>query len=351
MINLYFVDLKMLSFQTKDPTEEELTSLKVKWLSPLMSGYGEHLVRRDRVVEQQEPTEEDIFGITISDWRERLGNFPEEVMRKTIEGKTQYCSGPLEMDNLDYPFQHRQKRILPLHPRRIKGRVDSDMYYSIVQSIDGFTCVQLFVCIDSQFIFIKCMKKESIPHSSLQDFVCTIGAPNTLLTDNALTIGGERWRKTNRTNVTRHIFIVPHNQQQNQSERKIGYIKRMERMTLRMSKAPLVFWSYCCRFMVDCWNHIAHQMLQWKTPKEVLDGNTPDISMFRFACWKEIEYVENTEKFPERRFQDGCLIRISWGHGDAMSYYVWSEPDGDWKKGGVLVQNVVQSREGGVKGT
>ena len=171
------------------------------------------------------------------------------------------------MENRDYPKNYFKKRLLPLHPRRIRGRVDSDTFFSSIQSIRGFWCVQIFLCTLSRFIFVKCLKREAHSHSAYLDFIREIGAPNTLLTDNAKTQVGKKWTKTSRQHVTKKIKTAPHNQHQNQSERAIQDVKKLVSTTLRLSKAPLKFWHYCLMFIVDCLNFSSRESLSWNTPE------------------------------------------------------------------------------------
>ena len=190
------------------------------------------------------------------------------------------------------------------------------------------------------------MRRESHSHGPYQDVIRNVGAPNTLLTDNAQTQVGKKWTTTIRANASKQVTTVPHNQQHNQAERKVGDLKKRMIMVLRYAKAPLVFWCYdCLQFVIDCLNHSAHQQLDWRTPMEYKDGFTPDISMFRFRFWEPIWYYEPTAKYPRPNFLPGRFVGIAWDCGDAFTYKVWTTPNNDWSKGLELVRNVVRSRQ------
>ena len=105
------------------------------------------------------------------------------------------------------------------------------------------------------------MRRESHSHKAYQDFVRNVGAPVTLLTDNANTLTGKKWTKTSRDNITKQRKIAPHNQQQNQSEGRLGKVKARTLLVMRKSNAPLVFWCYCLQFVVDCLNHTSVKSL------------------------------------------------------------------------------------------
>jgi hypothetical protein len=145
------------------------------------------------------------------------------------------------MDKREAPRQHRKKRVQALHPSRIEGRTDSDTFFSSIKSVKGFACIQIFFVCLHRFIFVRGMQKESESHGAYQDMIREVGAPNTLLTDNAQTQIGKKWTKTSRDNATRQIKTVPHNQNQNNAEQKIQDVKQRTIMNLRYSMAPLVF--------------------------------------------------------------------------------------------------------------
>ena len=119
------------------------------------------------------------------------------------------------------------------------------------------------------------MIRESNSHQEYQDFVRNIGSPVTLLTDNAKTLIGKKWTKMSRDNTTKQHKIAPYNQQQNQSEGRLGKFKTRTLLVMRKSNAPLIFWFYCLQFVVDCMNHSSVKSLNWKTPMEKLHGTPP----------------------------------------------------------------------------
>ena len=340
IVNLNFTDSeKLLTFNIRKPSEEEVNTLGINWLTPRIPVNAPDLlkqsIRRGRGA---------VVPENVVDWENRLGNSPEMVTAKTIAATTQLCIEPIEMENREAPRQHRKQRLLPLHPRRLEGRTDSDTFFASEKSIRNFTCVQLFFHVLSGFLYVRCMRREAHSHGAYQDFVRDIGAPNILLTDNAQTQIGQKWTKTSRENVTRQIATAPHNQQQNQAERKIRDLKTRVLLNLRKANAPITFWCYCLQWITDCLNHTAQQNLEWKTPIEVLDGMTPDISVFRFSFFEPVWYYEPTAKYPEPNFLPGRFVGIAWHHGDAFTYRIWTCPKGHHSGGQELIRNIVKSR-------
>jgi hypothetical protein len=184
-IALDFVDDKTLSFQLRQPTQEELENLEILWLTPRKLTANSKMHRTARrapggIVPVPAP------------WEERLGYAPELITVKTLEAMTQLCSSPVEMDQRENPRQHRKTRIQALHPRRITGRTDSDTFFSSVETVRKFMSVQIFFCVLTKFLYVKGMRRESHSHSAYQDFVRDVGAPNMLLTDNSQTQTGKK---------------------------------------------------------------------------------------------------------------------------------------------------------------
>jgi hypothetical protein len=217
--DLDFVDQKTLSFKLQTPTTGELDELTIHWLSPqrldLSSSTG-NAVRRSpgAIVQSQAP------------WEERLGNLPEMITVKTLEATTQLCKSPVKMDKRESPRQHRKQRVQALHPKRIEGRTGLDAFFASIKLVRNYSCVQIFYSVLHRYIFVRGMRKESELHGAYQDLVREVGAPNILLTDNAQTQVGKKWTKTSRDNATRQIKTAPHNQNQNNAERKIQDMKR-----------------------------------------------------------------------------------------------------------------------------
>ena len=355
---------KIMTLKCRKPTQKELENLEIFWLSPFTPGLTKDpeitppIRRKAKVVPnfqnvlngKEEGVDElinkgeDEPQQKIDRWKDCLANPPVDIVKKTLDATTRFCEAPVEMENREAMRQHRKQRILPLHPRRIKGRTDSDTFFSSVKSVRGYRCVQLFVCLLSDYLYIKCLRRESHSHSAYQDFIREVGAPNTLLTDNSQTQTGELWTETSRKNATRQIHSVPHNQNQNTAERKVQDAKHRTSMTLQYSKAPLLFWCYCLYFVIDCLNFTAKKKLNWRTPMEVLNGETPDISMFRFKFWEPVWYYENPAKWPSSTKLPGRWIGIAWNHGDDFTYRIWTTPENDWRKGREIIRNVVMCR-------
>ena len=367
-------DGDIMKLKLREPTDEELTTLGVVWIMPAIVNHTPQSIRRNRpsistfhiqVPEQGEPVPEEevaidplqttpasekkkvTFGndVGLKNWKELLGFPSDEVVEKTLDNTTQLCAEPVEMERRELPRQHRKKRLHPLHPKRLHGRTDSDTFFSSVKSIRGYKCVQLFVHVPSDFLFVRCMQREKHSHGALQDFIREVGAPTTLITDNSQTQTGEKWKATSRQVMTKQRKFAPHNQNQNKAERRIGDAKHKTMQVMRWANAPLVFWCYALIHVIDCLNHIAKKRLNWRTSYELLNGDTPDLSAFRFTFWQPIEYFDPVAKFPDSQWKKGRFLGIAWDTGDQFTFYVWTDHDGDWKNGSELTRNIVRPRK------
>jgi hypothetical protein len=186
------------------------------------------------------------------------------------------------------------------------------------------------------------MQREAHSHGAYQDFVREIGAPELIVTDNSQTQTGKKWEATSRSIITKQRKFEPHNQNQNKAERRIQDVKHRVMMVLGKAKAPLIFWCYCLIYVIDCLNFTAKKSLGWKTSYEILNGDTPDISAFRFGFWQPIDYFDPTAKFPDSQWKQGRFLGIAWDYGDQFTFTIWTEPGGDWRKGRELVRNIVR---------
>ena len=89
---------------------------------------------------------------------------------------TQMQVKPVESERREIPRQHRKKRLLMLYPRRFKGRTDTDMFFSTVKSIRGYLCVQIFCHALSDYLFVRCMQRDSHSHGAYQGYIREVGA-------------------------------------------------------------------------------------------------------------------------------------------------------------------------------
>jgi hypothetical protein len=164
VVELEFTDSeKLLTFPIRMPTDNELESIPIYWLTPRVPVDATSLLIQSCRRRTIEIAPESEIG-----WEARLAYPPEMITAKTLAATTQLCIQAVEMENRESPRQHRKQRLLPLHPRRLEGRTDSDTFFASIKSIRNFACVQLFFHLKSQFLFVRCMRREGHSHGAYQ---------------------------------------------------------------------------------------------------------------------------------------------------------------------------------------
>ena len=105
---------------------------------------------------------------------------------------------------------------------------------------------------------------------------------------------------------------------------------------------PLSQHGWCQLWCCDVRNHLASRKIEWRTPTEILLGDTPDISVFRFHFWEQIEYYNPAAKQPSSGWLSGRLLGINRQTGDAMPYFIKTEKEvGRYV---VLTRSTIRSR-------
>ena len=85
-----------------------------------------------------------------------------------------------------------------MHYTRLRDHASGDTFYSSVQSISGYTCVQSFVTLTFDFIWVKLLRRESQVLGSYQELCNKMRMPNELITDNLKVQVGRKFAKINR---------------------------------------------------------------------------------------------------------------------------------------------------------
>ena len=78
---------------------------------------------------------------------------------------------------------------------------------------------------------------------------------------------------------------------------------------------------------------------------EVSLGYTPDISQFRFYFYEPIWYFDPRIKLPQLNLFKARYLAVAESCGDAMTYYILTEPEDIRTKRQVLVRSVIKSRQ------
>ena len=321
-ISLKFDGRKMY-LNIRKPTQEEIDTLEIFEITspepfePESDSSYANLRRRDTKRKYKEYP----GGLTMEEWRKRLALAPEDVVRKTFEATTQ-LSMSVEAENRVIPRDHYKSRFPFLREQRINDEFHSDTFFPSITTNKNETCSQLFFGKESDYMFVQPMKTESHSHVALQDFGRQVGLPKCIKTDNAKTEIGNKWTDWCRTYMVKSKFTEPKHPWQNLSEQGIGDLARMVKRCMRAFDAPLSRHGWCQLWCCKVRNCLASRKLNWRTPTEKLTGDTPDISIFRFHFWEEVEYYDTKEKNPHDGWKTGRFLGINDSAGDAMTYYI-----------------------------
>jgi hypothetical protein len=156
-------------------------------------------------------------------WRPYLAYRPIEVVRRTLEQKTQMAKLSSSI-----PMRRHVRSLFPfLNRKRIYETIATDTIFSSVRDVSGATCAQVFYGITSHFINVYALKTEADGPQAFEDFARTEGLPNTIRSNNSkmqrysakLTARLREW-------MAKSEFAEPHHPQLNPAElRAIRWLK------------------------------------------------------------------------------------------------------------------------------
>ena len=345
MIPLEFDGLKMF-INIRRPTNKEMDELPILELTADVPFQPDSADDHDNIVTNRrkeiKKIEYDSPGnIPLAEWRKRLAFAPEDVVRKTFLATTQLATN-VEAENRVSGRRHFKSRFNYLKEKRINDIFHSDTFFPTIRTNSGDTCSQLFIGRNTDFMKVYPLKKESHSFRALQDFSRSVGLPKGIKTDNATAETGSKWTNFCRDFKIDTTYTEPHSPWQNYAEHGIGNLGRMVTRCMKIFKVPLDRHHWCQRWCCDVRNHLASRKLNWRTPQEKISGETPDISVFRFHFWQEVEYYDPTCKQPESGWIPARFLGIAWDSGDFMTYYI--ETRSKTNRATVLVRSTVRTR-------
>ncbi len=141
------------------------------------------------------------------------------------------------------------------------------------------------------------------------------------------------------------LLTEPHHSNQNLAERRGQDVKGLLSLAMQVSGAPLHLWCYCIEWICDVLNHIASNTEEGHPPAELHDGETKDISCFRFYFWEPVEYKTRANNSPESPWKPARFLGIARDSGNAFTFLIRTEPQEKHEKPVVLTRSVVRSRD------
>ena len=341
-------DGRKMYINIRRPTDDELRHLE---LFELTSPLGFSLLSKDMrtnvdLRREKFTTKKDRYpgGLSLETWQKRLAMAPFDVIRKTFEATTQMAP-TIEVENRSVARDHFKSRFPFFKWKRLNDEFHSDTFFPSVNTNQGHTCSQLFIGKDTDYMDVYPMRTESQSYSALQDFGRKVGIPRIIKTDNAKTEVGTKWTNWCRTYMVDTKFTEPMHPWQNRAERAIGDLGTMVKRCHRAFNAPLSRHHWCQKWCKDVRNILASRKLKWRTPKEKLTGETPDLSPFRFHFWEPIEYFDTSMKQPASGWKPGRFLGIDWDSGDFLTYFIETEKCPGEGRNMVLTRSNIRSRD------
>jgi Reverse transcriptase (RNA-dependent DNA polymerase) len=264
----------------------------------------------------------------LAEWRERLGFVSEEVVKKTFLATTQLVPS-VKHENEDNPKDFHVSRFPFLKSKLLR----ETWYIDPVEVNLGPKAKREYalVCYGDKskacfyFILGTAQTAEGVL-ACLWEFTRDIGSPDTIKSDYATNlVQNNAYKRFMRLTLIKLEASEADRHNQNHVERKWQDLKRHAETIILRRNVPMDQSHRVYQHLCDCFNHTATSSINWRTPWEMIDGDTPDISVFRFKFWEPIWYLVNTKKFPDQRFLRGRFVGIAWTTGDSMCYRIYTD--------------------------
>ena len=139
-------------------------------------------------------------------------------------------------------------------------------------------------------------------------------------------------------------YTEPYNPQQNSTERAMSHHKDLLEKMLILTGCDTRAWFKLSNYISEVQNRIALKTLEWRTPLEIRDGETPDISAYLlFSFWEKVYYMDPdsvTGKFPNNKEKIGRWLGVTQNHGDTFCFYILTEETEQ-----IIVRGTIRSAE------
>ena len=137
--------------------------------------------------------------------------------------------------------------------------------------------------------------------NTLEDIIQRRGAMELLISDNAKSETSGRVDDVLRAYKIKDWQSEPYFQHQNFAERGYRDVKARVIVIMNASGAAANEWLLILKYVIYIHNRMAQKSLGWKTPLEVLTGQTPDISIIYQMPYRTIVYFKRyEEQYPHK---------------------------------------------------
>jgi len=276
-------------------------------------------------------------------WKETLGFPPEETVKRTLAATTQLVP-TVQAETRELMRDHLATRIPELKLRRIDSVAYLDTFISSIISRRGYRYFNLYSLDDSGYDYPILMSRRTQSPQSVMPFARHCGIPRVIKSDNAKEFVGKRFQSELSRLKIDFQRTEPHHPNQNTAERRGGMLKAAVVHILTVSGAPLDLWCYAVEFVATVKACTARKSLNWRTPHELLFGETPDISKFRFPFYCPIWYYIPCESFPHPKMRPGRFLGFAHNAGDAFCYLILTIPEDGRETEQVMTRSVIRRR-------
>jgi len=307
-----------LGFQVRRPTAAQINELSMVFLTPdsPWDPVQGRVVRRKRTTNTRAPwTEKIISPEELHKWQVNLST-TAHVAKKTLENTTRLAS----VQMAGRLRRHLKARFPALNVRRLNEKVYTDTFYASVPSVKGNKCAQIFSS-SSGCVAIYPMKRESQFPDILLEEIKSHGAPKQIVSDNANAEISTKVKNVLNQYMIRQGTTEPHSPWQNRAERAIQSIKYTARRLMRENSAPANLWDYALVHAAHIHNRKSMKRLGWRTPLEVREGETPDISHLVFGFYRPVLYYD-PDSFPNDNEKPARLLTPAETSGDTQAWYI-----------------------------
>jgi len=191
--------------------------------------------------------------------------------------------------------------------------VYTDTVFADVPAWGGVHAAQVFAGKMSQYISVHGCKTDKDFPRCLEDEIRKRGAMDKLASDRAKAETSAKVFDILRTLFIQDWTSEPHFHHQNFAERMIQELKKFTNWVLNWSDAPPEAWYAAFEYVTFVMNRTAKERLNWRTPVEALNGQTPDISMLlHFTFWEPV-FIANYRDKGKKNFpstSDEIIVRF-----------------------------------------
>jgi hypothetical protein len=304
----------------------------------------------------------------------RLGWPDQQEVKRTLEATTQLATHKIMDPSLRTEARqpgitHRRNCIVATDAKPLTNLSDTKMNKTLPEEVnrrnESDRYIQVFVEVGattsssgSGRITAFVIKRKSDYAKTLLDFIRTRFVPSKMWIDGAEEQDSEEIHKIyRRYHMEPAIITEPNHQYQNPAE--VLGMSRIMRLWRRLEikgwayynyVLPMKFAKYKVFYTVNLLNHKAYcsrstcGMMHWKTPMERADGETPDISQFRFAFLQPVMY-HCPQAWPKVQLRTGRSLGPSLA-GNFLSQYILTEDLTVISRSSVESEDAVRKRFG-----